>query len=140
MASIVSDTSPSSKRTIEKVDGTIENGTMKKSKSKPTKVTKKELQAMVKKFDAYYESMKHKTVEDDSCHDKKELERRCEAIRMLLTLWGEEFVDDRASEIALRKGLPLEDWLAIDSTTLIKDPDGFDRSDGYMMKRMSFRM
>ena len=89
MASIVSNTSSSSsKRTLEKVNGAMENGASKKSKIEPTKITKKEMRAMVKKFVDYYESMKHKSVQDESCDDKKELERRVEAMRMLLTLWG----------------------------------------------------
>lgn len=88
MASIVSNTpSSSSKRTIEKVNGTMENGASKKSKLKATKVTKEELRATVKKFVAYYESMNYKSVEDESCDDKKELERRYQAISMLRILW-----------------------------------------------------
>jgi len=75
-----------SKRTIENVNGAIENGAAKKSKCQQTKLTKAELRARVKKFVAYYESVKDKSVEEE-CDDKKELETRCQAIDMLFTLW-----------------------------------------------------
>lgn len=80
-------TTGSSKRSIEEVDGTMENGGTKKSKCDLTKLTKKELRAIVKKFVNYDAIISAKTVESGQCDDEKELRTRFNAMGLFLHLW-----------------------------------------------------